>query len=235
MPNSCEIAPHIPDSYNLNLVTAMRSIPLPNDTIPPINIGEKVNPTSTGAYSYKNSKGSTSATSTVENSNDPSSSELVVLNDSGEPYKPQEAVKFNGLLVNELAPAFLIRDINGKEIRQPDLVGKVVYIDFWASWCAPCKVNLSHARGLAERYDGQDIVFIFISIDNDETAWRNFLRDNPPIKGIHTLDNSQFLRLNYAVQFLPNYFLIAKDGRIAINSMIKNRTNLDAMIEKLLK
>jgi thiol-disulfide isomerase/thioredoxin len=71
------------------------------------------------------------------------------------------------------APDFTLTDINGEEVSLSDFQGKVVYLDFWASWCGPCMREVPFAKELKKRMAGQDdLVFLYISIDTDEEAWR---------------------------------------------------------------
>jgi thiol-disulfide isomerase/thioredoxin len=148
-------------------------------------------------------------------------------------YKPGATVRFDGMLINEGVPPFSFVDINGKEIRQPDLLGKVVYIDFWATWCAPCKEHIRYIQSTIEETKDKDIVYLFISVDKDPSKWRNYVKDNN-LGGIHVNDQQGLVSMYWNIQALPNYFLLGKDGRVAINSFIKSKKTLEDMIKYLL-
>ena len=136
-------------------------------------------------------------------------------------------------MIGETIPPFSLIDINGKEVRQQDLIGKVVVIDFWASWCGPCQAQMSHHKQLAEKYKDKNVEFVFISIDQDPEAWREFLKMQP-LPGINGND-AMLLPINFQIQAIPNYFVIDKTGRVAYNSLIKTRINADTIITYLIK
>ncbi len=149
-------------------------------------------------------------------------------------YKPGVPVVFNGLTVNETAPDFTFTDIDGATHRLSDFKDKIIYIDFWATWCTLCKDPLIYAQSLVEDYKNKGVVFIFISIDReaDRTKWTNMVKSNQ-WAGIHANDRG-IVRLNFQVEAVPNFFLIGKDGRVARNSIMRTNGGLVAMLDELL-
>jgi thiol-disulfide isomerase/thioredoxin len=77
-----------------------------------------------------------------------------------------------------VAPDFHVTALDGKPISMGSLTGKVVLIDFWATWCGPCKQALPHLKEIAKKFEGQPLVVISISLDQDETTWKNFVAQN---------------------------------------------------------
>lgn len=117
------------------------------------------------------------------------------------------------------APDFTLTDINGEEVSLSDFRGKVVYLDFWASWCGPCMREVPYAKELKKRMEGQDdLVFLYISIDTDEEAWRRTVA-NQEIRGVHlnVPGGRAEVPSLYNVKGVPTFFIIGRDGNIFDN------------------
>lgn len=113
------------------------------------------------------------------------------------------------------APLFSLQDMEGKTVSLSDFKGKLVYIDFWASWCRPCINEMPAGEALKKKYAGDDIVFINISIDEDENKWKESV-NRLGINGIQLIANSQRNPATiqaYKVNSIPSYFLIDKQGK----------------------
>ena len=67
-----------------------------------------------------------------------------------------------------MVPAFSVTTIDGQHISMDDLQGKVVLLDFWATWCAPCREALPHIRQVAKKFQGEPLVILSVSLDSDE-------------------------------------------------------------------
>jgi thiol-disulfide isomerase/thioredoxin len=59
-----------------------------------------------------------------------------------------------------------------------DLQGKVVLLDFWATWCGPCREALPHIQNVAKKFRGQQLVILSVSLDADEQKWKDFIGKN---------------------------------------------------------
>jgi peroxiredoxin len=77
-----------------------------------------------------------------------------------------------------MAPAFAVTTMDGKQISMDDLQGKVVLLDFWATWCGPCREALPHIRNVAKKFTGEPLVILSVSLDSDEQKWRDFVGQN---------------------------------------------------------
>ncbi len=137
---------------------------------------------------------------------------------------PREVVKAEyevllALSPGNPAPDFRLKDIHGEEVSLSDFLGKVVYLDFWASWCGPCLQQVPHAKELKLRMAGQDdLVFLYISVDTDEEAWRRTVEEQA-IKGVH-LNVPGFnheVPEHYNLKGVPTFYLIGRDGNIVDN------------------
>jgi thiol-disulfide isomerase/thioredoxin len=105
--------------------------------------------------------------------------------------------------------------LEGKKMKLSDLKGKVVYLDFWASWCGPCMRELPATKKVEEHFKGKDVVFLNVSIDEDVAAWKSAI-EKKQIDGLHTCEPGGWkspIATKYGVQSVPSYFLIDKNGK----------------------
>ena len=132
------------------------------------------------------------------------------------------------------APAFSIIDINGKEIELKNYAGKYVLIDFWASWCGPCRREMPNVVKLYEEYKGDNFEIIGISLDLEEDDWKKAITDMNmtwPQACDFLMWNSPVAR-KYNVVNVPSMVLINPEGKVeAIDLRGKQ---LHAKIEELL-
>ena len=77
-----------------------------------------------------------------------------------------------------MAPVFEVTTMDGQRITMDDLKGKVVLIDFWATWCAPCRAALPHMREIVRKFDQEPLVVLSVSLDDDEQRWKDFIAKN---------------------------------------------------------
>lgn len=93
----------------------------------------------------------------------------------------QRALRFAGqpeLARARMAPAFAVTTTDGQRVSLDDLQGKVVLVDFWATWCGPCREALPHMKQLAKKFEGQPLVLLSVSLDKDEQKWKEFIAQN---------------------------------------------------------
>jgi thiol-disulfide isomerase/thioredoxin len=77
-----------------------------------------------------------------------------------------------------MAPPFSVTTLDGKVISMDDLQGKVVLMDFWATWCEPCREAMPHIRNVAKKFSGEPLVILSVSLDSDEQKWKDFVIKN---------------------------------------------------------
>jgi peroxiredoxin len=115
------------------------------------------------------------------------------------------------------APAFTLTDNAGKQVSLADLRGKVVYLDFWGTWCAPCMTELTeHSHALKQQFEGRDVAFVYISVNDAETKWQKVLADKQlgSPNSVHLRSPNDEVPTAYEVQGYPTYWLIDRAGRI---------------------
>ena len=115
--------------------------------------------------------------------------------------------------------------------------GKVIYLDFWASWCAPCKREMPYSEKLQEEFKGQDVVFLYMSVDRNAQSWLNMV-GQLQLTGEHYRVNSTVLKqLNeqFNVRSIPRYILIDKKGKVvSSNAARPSSAGIADDIDKLL-
>ncbi len=77
------------------------------------------------------------------------------------------------LSLHKMAPAFEVTALDGSKFNLDAMGGRVVLIDFWATWCGPCNRELPHMRQIAKEFAGQPLVIISVSWDADEAKWKD--------------------------------------------------------------
>jgi uncharacterized protein (TIGR03435 family) len=106
----------------------------------------------------------------------------------------------------------LLNAPDGASAEWASLKGKVVVVEFWATWCAPCIESIPHLNELAERFEDKDVVFISLT-EEPRTTVEPFLK-RKPIKGWVALDTDHQAREAYGITGIPHTFIIGRDGRI---------------------
>jgi thiol-disulfide isomerase/thioredoxin len=112
-----------------------------------------------------------------------------------------------------MAPPFSLVTMDGQHISMDGLAGKVVLIDFWATWCGPCRNALPHIRQIAQKLSGPQFVVLSVSLDKEEDKWRSFVQQN----GMTWLQyrdggfNGQIAK-QFGVTAIPATFTIDADG-----------------------
>lgn len=121
------------------------------------------------------------------------------------------------------APEIAGKDQNDKDVSLSGLKGKVVLLDFWATWCGPCRASLPHVKEVYEKYHDKGLEVLCVSLDRDEAAWKDYIANSG--MGMenynHVYERGCFWNSkdakNYAVNAIPAKFLIDAEGNIIAN------------------
>ena len=118
-----------------------------------------------------------------------------------------------------MAPDFTVEMVSGEKITLSDLRGKVVLLNFWATWCPPCREELKHVQAeIIDRFKGEEFVFIPVSRGEEKSTVEEF-RKSTGYGFPMGLDPEQNIYRLYASNYIPRNFLIDRDGKIVLASV----------------
>ncbi len=117
------------------------------------------------------------------------------------------------LSIGAQAPGFSVESNDGGKISLEQFKGKVVLLDFWASWCGPCVEGIPGLKALAEKYKNDDFILVSISYDHTRDTWKNFVKNNN-MTWQQAFDGNGVVKNLYDVTGIPWAYLIDQDGKI---------------------
>ncbi|MGB4771986.1 MAG: TlpA disulfide reductase family protein [Chitinophagaceae bacterium] len=127
---------------------------------------------------------------------------------------------------------FVYRNTDDAEVNLERYKGKVIYIDFWATWCSPCINEFKHLDQLKAQFADSNIVFLSISVDENKDRWKEFMQkiDNVKYHGIVSRDQI----LDYNLAAIPRVIIIDKDFKlVAIHGPLPSSKETSVLLEKL--
>ena len=113
--------------------------------------------------------------------------------------------------IGEAAPAFSLPTLAGRSIRLSALRGKVVFLDFWASWCVPCRDEFPVLQRLHERYRERGLRVVGVTVDQDASNARGFL-DRARARFLILHDANREVAEKYSPPSMPTSFVIDREG-----------------------
>ena len=134
----------------------------------------------------------------------------------------------------QAAPGFSLTDVDGKALNLADLKGKVVLLDYWATWCAPCKVEIPHFIEMQKKYGPQGLQIVGLSIDDDAKPVRDFVQKmgmNYPVAMADEKLTTQY----GGILGLPVAFVIDRNGNIVAKHVGETKPEVfEQEVQKLL-
>lgn len=113
---------------------------------------------------------------------------------------------------------FTLKDLEGKTVSLSDFKGKIVFIDFWASWCPPCVQSIPAVEELYNKNkDNPNIVFLGINVNEDKQKVIDFVKEKGITYKILLGDNEVMSK--YKIRSIPSFFILDKDGNITNKHM----------------
>ena len=136
--------------------------------------------------------------------------------------------------IGKMPYSFNAQDINGKNVSLLNFKDKYLYIDFWASWCAPCRAEIPHIKKLFEQYNSKGLEILTISIDKDSVAWKVAVVKEQISRWHNILVNKE-IENNYenVNNPIPSGMLIAQDGKIVWKS--GKQETLEEVLKRIIK
>lgn len=132
------------------------------------------------------------------------------------------------------APEFALKDSSGKTVSLKDYRGKVVLLDFWATWCHGCKTEIPWFSDIARKYDGKSLAVVGVSLDED--GWKvvgPFLKTAQIPYTIVLGDDA--MAKTYGIGNMPDTFLIDREGRVAATyAGVVDKDNVEANLRSML-
>ena len=146
-----------------------------------------------------------------------------------------------GQEVGEKAPEIELTTNTGKTIKLSDLKGKVVLVDFWASWCGPCRRENPNVVEAFSKYhkskftNAKGFEVFSVSLDKNEQAWLDAIKKDNLTWDSHVWDKGGEFAKQYKITSIPMAFLIDGEGQIVAKGQDLRGMGLHVEIEKLLK
>lgn len=138
-------------------------------------------------------------------------------------------------LVAKPAPPFTLTLFDGGVLRLEALRGKVVFLNFWASWCVPCREEARDLEAAWREYKARDVLFVGVNIQDKEPAARAFLEEFG-ITYPNGIDRGSKIAIDYGVYGIPETFFIDREGRITYKHIgALGRRTITAKLDEALR
>ena len=140
-----------------------------------------------------------------------------------------------GVEVGDLAPDFQLQNLDGQTVSLGNLQGKPVLINFWATWCGPCRSEMPYIQEIYEEWTNKGLVVLTINMGESSSKAEEF-RQSYNLSFIVLLDTKQDVAQKYNIQYIPTTFFIDKGGIIQdkVIGAFQNKTQIENKLSKIM-
>ncbi len=135
--------------------------------------------------------------------------------------------------IGQPAPDINLPGVDGKPMQLSSLKGKIVVIDFWASWCGPCRQENPFNVEMYDAYKDKGFTFFSVSLDRNKEAWKKAIKKDELTWNYHVLDAQGETAGRYGVEAIPATFVVDRTGKISAIGL--RGAELDTYLKKMLK
>jgi peroxiredoxin len=139
---------------------------------------------------------------------------------------PSKPIGINPSAIKTNAIDFKLKDLDGKELSLSDLKGKKVFLNFWATWCPPCKAEMPEIEKLYEETKDSDLVIVAVEIGEPLSTVKSFIDSNKYSFKV-LLDSDQSVASKYNIASIPTSYFIDVDGNVISKNV--GGMNIDQM------
>ncbi len=154
---------------------------------------------------------------------------------SSQPVQSVQQEATVGVNVGDLAPDFTLTDLEGNQVSLSDFRGKAVFINFWATWCPPCRAEMPEIEAVYQEYKDKNVVVVGVDILETEDKVRQFV-ERGGYSWIFVIDTTGEVTNNYGIAAIPTSFFIDRDGIIkAVNIGAMTKRAMEAKLAEAMR
>ena len=133
-----------------------------------------------------------------------------------------------GTEIGMQAPDFTLKNMNNNEVSLSDYRGQKVFLNFWASWCPPCRKEMPDMQKLHEEYGAEEVAILAVNVGESKSTAANFMMQNGLSFPV-LLDNSKDTARNYLVRGIPSSYFLDQNG--IIEEKVVGAVSYEKMLE----